>query len=96
MTDPLSYLFGLGQFGVKFGLDNMRAIVSRLGHPERIAGTLYHEGRDSDTVELGLAGLARLGPARCVQRKGQAEHGQRAGVRRRAGACCVGGAIFQD
>ena len=35
MTDPLSYLFGLGQFGIKFGLENMLAIVGRLGHPER-------------------------------------------------------------
>src|SRR6185295_3487131 len=57
--DPLSYLFGLGQFGIKFGLENMFAIVGRLGHPERtfrsvhIAGT---NGKGSVTamVDAGL------------------------------------------
>ena len=59
MTDPLSYLFGLGQFGIKFGLANMLAIVDRLGHPERafrsihIAGT---NGKGSVTamIDAGL------------------------------------------
>ena len=45
MTDALTYLFGLEQFGIKFGLDNITALVTSLGHPERafrcvhIAGT---------------------------------------------------------
>jgi dihydrofolate synthase/folylpolyglutamate synthase len=59
VSDPLSYLFGLGQFGIKFGLQNMHAIVGRLGHPERtfrsvhIAGT---NGKGSVTamVDAGL------------------------------------------
>ena len=59
VTDPLSYLFGLEQFGIKFGLDNISAIVGRLGHPERafrsvhIAGT---NGKGSVTamVDAGL------------------------------------------
>ena len=34
-ADPLDYLFGLEQFGIKFGLDNIRALVDALGHPER-------------------------------------------------------------
>jgi dihydrofolate synthase/folylpolyglutamate synthase len=59
VTDPLSYLFGLGQFGIKFGLENMFAIVGRLGHPERtfrsihVAGT---NGKGSVTamVDAGL------------------------------------------
>jgi dihydrofolate synthase / folylpolyglutamate synthase len=44
-VDELAYLFSLEQFGIKFGLDNIRAILTRLGHPERafrsahIAGT---------------------------------------------------------
>lgn len=44
-TDSLDWLFGLGQFGIKFGLDNIRAIVAELGDPHRsfriahIAGT---------------------------------------------------------
>ncbi len=42
---PLDYLFDLEQFGIKFGLDNIRALVEALGHPDRafhvahIAGT---------------------------------------------------------
>jgi len=59
VTDPLSYLFGLGQFGIKFGLENMLAIVGRLGHPEHsfqsihVAGT---NGKGSVTamVDAGL------------------------------------------
>ena len=59
MTDPLSYLFGLGQFGIKFGLENMVAITGRLGHPQRafrsvhVAGT---NGKGSVTamVDAGL------------------------------------------
>lgn len=63
MTDPLSYLFGLGQFGIKFGLENMFAIVGRLGHPERtfraihIAGT---NGKGSVTAMID-AGLRAAG-----------------------------------
>jgi len=43
--DALDWLFSLAQFGIKFGLDNIRAILESLGHPERqyrsvhIAGT---------------------------------------------------------
>src|SRR5205823_14320784 len=63
VSDPLSYLFGLGQFGIKFGLDNMFAIVGRLGHPERpfrsvhIAGT---NGKGSVTAMID-AGLRAAG-----------------------------------
>ena len=63
MTDPLSYLFGLGQFGIKFGLENMFAITGRLGHPERafrsvhIAGT---NGKGSVTAMID-AGLRAAG-----------------------------------
>ena len=56
--DPLSYLFSLGQFGIKFGLQNISAIVAELGHPERsfqsvhIAGT---NGKGSVTAMVGAA-----------------------------------------
>ena len=56
--DPLQYLFGLEQFGIKFGLDNITAIVARLGHPERaftsvhIAGT---NGKGSVTAMVDAA-----------------------------------------
>ena len=57
--DPLSYLFSLEQFGIKFGLQNISAIVAALGHPDRtftsihVAGT---NGKGSVTamVDAGL------------------------------------------
>jgi dihydrofolate synthase/folylpolyglutamate synthase len=57
-VDPLTYLFSLEQFGIKFGLDNISAIVTRLGHPERsfasvhIAGT---NGKGSVTAMVDAA-----------------------------------------
>jgi dihydrofolate synthase/folylpolyglutamate synthase len=57
-TDPLEYLFGLERFGIKFGLENMRALVASLGHPERafrsvhIAGT---NGKGSVTAIVDSA-----------------------------------------
>jgi dihydrofolate synthase/folylpolyglutamate synthase len=56
--DPLSYLFSLEQFGIKFGLDNISALVAGLGHPERsftsvhIAGT---NGKGSVTAMVDAA-----------------------------------------
>ena len=56
--DPFAYLFGLEQFGIKFGLENISAIVARLGHPERafrsvhIAGT---NGKGSVTAMVDAA-----------------------------------------
>jgi dihydrofolate synthase/folylpolyglutamate synthase len=58
VIDPLAYLFGLEQFGIKFGLDNISTIVERLGHPERtfrsihIAGT---NGKGSVTAMVDAA-----------------------------------------
>jgi dihydrofolate synthase / folylpolyglutamate synthase len=56
--DPLAYLFGLEQFGIKFGLGNISALVERLGHPERtfrsvhVAGT---NGKGSVTAMVDAA-----------------------------------------
>lgn len=56
--DPFAYLFSLEQFGIKFGLENISAIVERLGHPERafrsvhIAGT---NGKGSVTAMVDAA-----------------------------------------
>jgi dihydrofolate synthase/folylpolyglutamate synthase len=62
-VDPLAYLFGLEQFGIKFGLDNINAILTRLGRPERsfasvhVAGT---NGKGSVTAMIDAA-LRRAG-----------------------------------
>jgi len=56
--DPFEYLFGLEQFGIKFGLENIAALTARLGHPERafesihIAGT---NGKGSVTAMVAAA-----------------------------------------
>ncbi|HKF66910.1 MAG TPA: folylpolyglutamate synthase/dihydrofolate synthase family protein [Vicinamibacterales bacterium] len=42
--DELAYLFSLEQFGIKFGLDNIRAILARLGHPERAFRSVHIAG----------------------------------------------------
>jgi dihydrofolate synthase/folylpolyglutamate synthase len=58
LKDPLPWLFALEQFGIKFGLENISAIVARLGHPERafrsvhIAGT---NGKGSVTAMVDAA-----------------------------------------
>jgi dihydrofolate synthase/folylpolyglutamate synthase len=58
LQHPLSWLFGLEQFGIKFGLENISTIVARLGHPERafrsvhIAGT---NGKGSVTAMVDAA-----------------------------------------
>jgi dihydrofolate synthase/folylpolyglutamate synthase len=59
LSDPFAWLFGLEQFGIKFGLDTITASVEALGHPEQafrsvhVAGT---NGKGSVTamVETGL------------------------------------------
>jgi len=61
---PLERLFALEQFGIKLGLENIRAILAALGHPEQswrsihIAGT-NGKGSVAAMVERGLraAGL---------------------------------------
>jgi dihydrofolate synthase / folylpolyglutamate synthase len=56
--DPLSYLFSLEQFGIKFGLENISTLVDQLGHPERafrsvhVAGT---NGKGSVTAMVDAA-----------------------------------------
>ena len=42
--DELAYLFSLEQFGIKFGLDNIRAIVERLGRPDRAFASIHVAG----------------------------------------------------
>ena len=42
--DPLSYLFSLEQFGIKFGLDNIRALLARLGDPQRTFRSIHIAG----------------------------------------------------
>jgi dihydrofolate synthase/folylpolyglutamate synthase len=58
VTTPLEYLTSLELFGIKFGLDNIRAILGGLDHPERafrsvhVAGT---NGKGSVTAMIDAA-----------------------------------------
>jgi dihydrofolate synthase/folylpolyglutamate synthase len=58
LSDSLSWLFGLEQFGIKFGLDNITTVLEALDHPERafqsihIAGT---NGKGSVTAMVDAA-----------------------------------------
>ena len=61
--DPLAYVFSLEQFGIKFGLDSIRALLARLGNPDQtyrcihIAGT---NGKGSVTAMVDAV-LRRAG-----------------------------------
>jgi dihydrofolate synthase/folylpolyglutamate synthase len=44
LSDTLEYLFQLEHFGIKFGLENITAILDRLGHPERAYRTVHIAG----------------------------------------------------
>jgi dihydrofolate synthase/folylpolyglutamate synthase len=63
VTTPLDYLSSLEHFGIKFGLENIRAMLEGLGHPERafrsvhVAGT---NGKGSVTAMID-AGLRAAG-----------------------------------
>ncbi len=43
-ADPLAYLSSLEQFGIKFGLDNIHAILDELGHPHRAFASVHIAG----------------------------------------------------
>lgn len=56
---PLERLFALEQFGIKLGLDNIRAIMEALGHPERAYRSIHIGGTNGKgsvaaMVERGL------------------------------------------
>jgi dihydrofolate synthase/folylpolyglutamate synthase len=43
-SDTFDWLFSLAQFGIKFGLDNIHALVGELGHPERAYPSIHVAG----------------------------------------------------
>jgi dihydrofolate synthase/folylpolyglutamate synthase len=62
-VEPLDYLFGLEQFGIKFGLENIRALVAALGHPERAFPTVHIAGTNGKGSVTAMvdAGLRAAG-----------------------------------
>lgn len=43
-ADPIEFLFSLERLGMKFGLDNMRALCAALGNPERAFPSIHVAG----------------------------------------------------
>jgi len=43
-SDPITYLFALDQFGIKFGLDNIQSMLRALDHPERAFRSVHIAG----------------------------------------------------
>jgi len=56
--DTFDWLFDLAQFGIKFGLENMRAIVAELGHPERAFRSLHVAGTNGKGSVTAMAETA--------------------------------------
>ena len=56
--DPLSYLFSLEQFGIKFGLQNISAIVAALGHPDRTFKSIHVAGTNGKGSVTAMADAA--------------------------------------
>ncbi len=42
--ESLDFLYGLQRFGIKLGLENIRALLDELGHPERAYGIVHVAG----------------------------------------------------
>ncbi len=58
-----AYLYGLQKHGIKLGLDNMRALMERLGHPERRIRSLHIGGTNGkgSTAAMTAAMLQAAG-----------------------------------
>jgi len=58
--ESLDYLYGLQRFGIKLGLENIRTLLARLGHPERAFGILHVGGTNGKgSVSAALAEILR-------------------------------------
>jgi dihydrofolate synthase / folylpolyglutamate synthase len=54
----VEYLFGLEQFGIKFGLENISTLLAHLGHPERAFRTLHVGGTNGKGSVTAMADAA--------------------------------------
>ena len=55
---PLGYLFSLEQFGIKFGLQNISAIVAALGYPDRTFRSIHVAGTNGKGSVTAMADAA--------------------------------------
>jgi len=67
-VDELAYLFNLEQFGIKFGLDNIRNILARLGNPERTFRSIHIAGTNGKgSVTAMVDAVLRRAGHRCAR-----------------------------
>ena len=62
--DPIRWLYGLQQFGIKLGLSGIRTLLDRLGHPEStfpsvLVGGTNGKGSVAAMMEAVLAASGR-------------------------------------
>ena len=56
--ESLDYLYGLQRFGIKLGLENIRTLLERCGHPERGYGIIHVAGTNGKgSVSAALAAI---------------------------------------
>jgi len=56
--ESLDYLYGLQRFGIKLGLENIRTLLERCGHPERGFGIIHVAGTNGKgSVSAALAAI---------------------------------------
>ena len=66
--DPLSYVFGLEQFGIKFGLDNIRALLARIGNPDQAFRSIHIAGTNGKgSVTAMIDSILRCGGHRSAR-----------------------------
>lgn len=64
--EPLEYLRSLQQFGIKFGLDNIRTLCTALGHPERTFHSIHIAGTNGKgSVTAMVDSILRASGYRC-------------------------------
>ncbi|HWF85290.1 MAG TPA: folylpolyglutamate synthase/dihydrofolate synthase family protein [Vicinamibacterales bacterium] len=57
-ASAFDYLFGLEQFGIKLGLENISALLAHLGHPERAFHALHIAGTNGKGSVTAMADAA--------------------------------------
>lgn len=66
--EPLAYLDSLEQFGIKFGLDNIRLLLARLGHPDRAFRSIHIAGTNGKgSVTAMVDAVLRRAGHRCAR-----------------------------
>jgi dihydrofolate synthase/folylpolyglutamate synthase len=67
-SEPLAYLFSLEHFGIKFGLDNITALVRELGNPQEAFASVHVAGTNGKgSVTAMVDAMLRAAGHRCAR-----------------------------